>query len=571
MLRIDRGLLLVVRILLCGLLLAGAANAGTAWIDLYADSNTTDLPSDPTSAPSSWIATIGFIDDASVVYGDTIYTVFPTGISLSAFTRYWIGLSSFDGSHYQWDYSMDDSGDWVAGEGYYDTTYGWADNAGGAFHMQVITTGGTDPNQFDSTGAAVIDSVLVTHGPLYASFSTGDTPGDIYSVAVELYTPVPEPAGFLLLGTGLCALLAWRRRAAAIVPLLAIALAVAPRASAQIRPVTQDVSRSDAAAALGYWTPEQMAKAIPYPVPETGAGKAGSASVPRLGTSGVQSITPGFDRAYVPASIARAGALRPHTPVIPAGTGTNCDCTDPACRPYQSTFYVPESEYVDFKANLPYRAVGKVYFTMMGRNYACSGASIGGSAVITAGHCVSNGRGVFHTNWVFVPQFDNYHTPVEGPWAASQFLTFPEFHNRMDVGRDVGFAIVQGPKPNLLLSEYIGNLGFAWNQNPTGIQWSAFGYPSVLGVWDGVHMVQLVSTTACRDPQYTPAPMGTGGWNGAGGSGGPWVRDFRPTLTNMSLNYVAGISSYIGTGTFFSPYFDQAVKDLKDKAVAIRP
>lgn len=64
-----------------------------------------------------------------------------------------------------------------------------------------------------------------------------------------------------------------------------------------------------------------------------------------------------------------------------------------------------------YVSQFPYTAIGKVYFTMAGVDYTCSGAAIGEHAVWTAGHCLSNGNATFHSNWIFVPAYDSGATP----------------------------------------------------------------------------------------------------------------------------------------------------------------
>ncbi len=52
------------------------------------------------------------------------------------------------------------------------------------------------------------------------------------------------------------------------------------------------------------------------------------------------------------------------------------------------------------------KSTGKVFFTLGGVNYVCSGSatSSGNKDVVsTAGHCVNEGPGAFATNWAFVP------------------------------------------------------------------------------------------------------------------------------------------------------------------------
>ena len=51
-------------------------------------------------------------------------------------------------------------------------------------------------------------------------------------------------------------------------------------------------------------------------------------------------------------------------------------------------------------------AVGKVFFTLGDTNYTCSGTLVRserGYVVLTAAHCVTNGRGRWAVNWTFVP------------------------------------------------------------------------------------------------------------------------------------------------------------------------
>jgi hypothetical protein len=565
------------------------------------------------------VAYIGTLNDLSLIPGDQIYTFTPVGtIALTGNTIYWIGLSSIDGSIAQWDYEADDSGLYVSGYGYYDNTDGYLDNSTGAYLMTVIDTGFGD--EFDSInplygGGTVIDSSGIALGPLYASWETAGAPGDLSSVSVELYdpAPAPEPSSAVLIGVGLVGLLAWRlrspavRRALAAVLPLAAGLGLWVPAWAQTPAAVHRVSDDEVSATLKYWTKERMASAIPAPLPAV-TGRAPSTRLARPEDS--TSLVPGFDPAGAPLNATRSGALRPHTPVIPPATGNCSDCTNnQTCAPYNSTFTVTDSYYQTAQANLPYVAVGKVYFTMSGQNYLCSGASIGGSAVLTAGHCVADGVGNFHTNWTFIPDLyvaDAPGYPTASPegyvWAATQLITFPEFFSGADLGRDVGFAIVKGyPWGSSLttpisasLSQVNGYLGFAWNQNPTGALWNSFGYPinfpyngTYLGslyIGTGLVMIQTNAVTACRDSSWSPATVGIGSLMGNGASGGPWVLNFLPTLADFNLNYAGGVNSYVygygsevsGVATFiptqaYSPYFDQAVKDLKDQAVATKP
>lgn len=96
--------------------------------------------------------------------------------------------------------------------------------------------------------------------------------------------------------------------------------------------VSVDIPDSQIKSILAYWTPERMANAKPY----------------------------------------RQWNFNNKTIPYPKGSITE---------------FVPSGDY----KKEPYKAVGKVYFTEGRSNYVCSGSVVGNNAILTAGHCVSNG------------------------------------------------------------------------------------------------------------------------------------------------------------------------------------
>jgi hypothetical protein len=407
---------------------------------------------------------------------------------------------------------------------------------------------------------------------------------------------------------------------AAALPLAAL-LAIGPAAKAQTPAPVYEVPPEAVAAARAYWTPERMAAAIPAPMPSASRARSREARPARPDSSS-ESTTPGFDPAGLPLGVVQGATLGPHTPIIPPPIGSAaCDCsTDDACMPLNSTFLVPLQYYDSNQANLPYSAIGQIFFQFEsgpfeGGQFTCSGASIGGNAILTAGHCVVDGDGNFATNWIFLPDETSWVSQADQStwnlptnqstrgvaWTATKFIPFPGYiANDYDEARDVAFAIVQGydsAAPDVVpnLSERLGHLGFAWNQDPTGVLWNAFGYtaffpttvpdplpPNYVG--PGWQMIQSNGVTACRNPSYmhvllSPDLVTIGSQLAGGASGGPWIVDFDPTLSDVNLNYAGGINvlsnaAHVPTdqqSQVSSVYFDQAVKDLKDQAVATAP
>ena len=138
------------------LLLTGAHDSGTVTVQLLADSATN---------PGAVLDTIGTVSDTSLSSSLADYELtLSTPFALAADTRYWIELSSTDGSSAAWGWSYDISGTGVAGED--------ASNEYGVF-----------PND-----------------------ESGDAP---YQMRIDA---TPEPSSLVLLGTGIMGLAGVIRR-----------------------------------------------------------------------------------------------------------------------------------------------------------------------------------------------------------------------------------------------------------------------------------------------------------------------------------------------------------------------
>jgi len=125
------------------------------------------------------------------------------------------------------------------------------------------------------------------------------------------------------------------------------------------------------------------------------------------------------------------------------------------------------------------RSTGRVFFTLDGTDYSCSGsavASANASVVVTAAHCVRTAPAGGRRNWVFVPGYrdgrQSYGVtrragtswrPV-GSTAATKTTTSPSWRsNRPGWGRRAAVADVVGGQ----------RIGSATGHDP-----AAFGYPA---------------------------------------------------------------------------------------------
>ncbi|MFD8978404.1 trypsin-like serine peptidase [Streptomyces sp. NPDC059564] len=205
---------------------------------------------------------------------------------------------------------------------------------------------------------------------------------------------------------------------------------------------------------------------------------------------------------------------------------------------------------------------GRVFFTMGDRTASCSGDSItsaNGSTVITAGHCVKY-QGAWHTNWVFVPAYDNGNAPY-GQWPATKTFATDQWAASEDMNMDVGLAVV-APLNGRKLSQAVGAQGIAFNGGYNKKMYS-FGFPAA-APYDGTKLVYC-SGNSGKDFLLTK-DHGLGCNMTGGSSGGPWLQDFDEAT---GLGTQVSVNSFGYTflpNRMFGPYFGNEAKAAYDKA-----
>jgi hypothetical protein len=264
----------------------------------------------------------------------------------------------------------------------------------------------------------------------------------------------------------------------------------------------------DAAGAADYWTPERMQSAIPG---DTLAGKAlerGNRSSAAVVEKGKPSSTKGTK-----------------------STGSTA------------------------KSETPVSHIGKVFFTLGGANYVCSGnavSSTNGSTVATAGHCVNEGPGAYATNFVFVPAYENGAAPY-GKWSARALYAPSQWVSNGDMTYDTGFAVMN-PLNGKNLTAVVGGSGVAFNQ-ARGLTYKSYGYPAA-APYNG-ETLKSCSGTATNDPnnpqfnsQGIPCDM-TGG-----SSGGPWFIGTSSDGVQNSINSYG----YNRSAVMYGPYWGSVIQ-----------
>jgi V8-like Glu-specific endopeptidase len=323
---------------------------------------------------------------------------------------------------------------------------------------------------------------------------------------------------------------------------------------------------------------------------QPGAGQVAAGAVGRpTGSTVVQDAT---------GTAAQAAAVRYWTPARMSAALRAADGTPTAKRPARRLIRKPPPAPRTASASwltgdtagtgLPWThegavaaAVGKVFFTLGGEDYVCSGTLVGGKhpdVVLTAAHCVAGGvtgdaadgvtggvTGVrggatggpgkggatqWATNWMFVPGFADGLLP-HGEYTARRFFVSKDWTGPAG-GREqydtafvqVTAATVEGvsgpwvsgtaqPPPGLPVT-------FAGRQDTAPLSRTyVFGYPAELP-YTGLYL------------SYCAGPAGTSGGSvrtpcgmTAGDSGGPWLAGFSP---RSGGGQVVAVSTYKVSG-----------------------
>ncbi|WP_053757802.1 trypsin-like serine peptidase [Streptomyces sp. AS58] len=205
---------------------------------------------------------------------------------------------------------------------------------------------------------------------------------------------------------------------------------------------------------------------------------------------------------------------------------------------------------------------GRVFFTFQGRTASCSGNAVtsqNASTVITAGHCVKY-QGSWHTDWVFVPAYDNGNAP-HGQWTATKTLTTPQWEASEDINHDVGAAVV-APLNGRTLTSVVGAQGLQFNGGYNK-QMYAFGFPAA-SPYDGTKLIYC-SGNSSRDFLFSQDHSLACNMTG-GSSGGPWFTGFdEATGTGLQVSVNSFGYTFL-PNRMFGPYFGDVAKGLYDKA-----
>ncbi|WP_214322418.1 trypsin-like serine peptidase [Nonomuraea sediminis] len=313
---------------------------------------------------------------------------------------------------------------------------------------------------------------------------------------------------------------------------------VSAQAQAQVKntepkPVTEAAAdtKSEQKAVLQYWTPQKMEAAKPLDAPQPKRNLRMAVGGPGEPTDGTPWTAP---------------------PTSPGGNPK----PEPQAANSGGAAWTGGGAVV--------KTTGRIFFTYQGRNASCSGSAVTSankSVVLTAGHCVKLG-GDYHTNWVFVPGYDQGQRPY-GTWAATKLITTPQWDSSEDINFDVAAAVV-APLQGKSLTDAVGGQGVAFNQGRR-VQMHAFGYPAA-APYDGSKLIYCAGRTfddflMSKDHGLTCNMTG-------GSSGGPWFQNFNESTGLGTQNSVNSFKYNFAPNWMFGPYFGTEAQAVYQSAQA---
>ncbi|MFC4529707.1 trypsin-like serine peptidase [Sphaerisporangium dianthi] len=321
---------------------------------------------------------------------------------------------------------------------------------------------------------------------------------------------------------------------------------------------------------LTYWTPRRMARALPGGLLGAVAkiGRLGSGALP-LRVAGAR--PPGHGRPAAPSRPTPPSHPADPPRERPAGEGPPARGGAPGVpgAPSSSaagarTPTVNTSAARWSAGGAVTRTTGRVFLTMRGVDYVCSAGAIRSrnmDVVLTAGHCVKDGKGAWAENWTFVPGYESGSRPY-GVFTARRMLVPEPWSRKGDDSSDLGMVAVN-PSGDRHLGQIVGGqeIGFGVRRGGRAF---GFGFPAD-PPYDGEHLIYCSGATHA-DPHGQTRDQGMRCDLTAGSSGGPWLSSFDPATGQGVVTSVSSFKYSDDAGTMYGPYFGDQARRLFEAA-----
>jgi len=318
---------------------------------------------------------------------------------------------------------------------------------------------------------------------------------------------------------------------AASAPVAAAPPPVPAPAQAAVR--AAQVAQHDAARTLAeqrqvlrYWTPERMRQAKPLDRREP--GRTHTAATPRRGRP--LTVAPARPRTGMAAHRSRSGRTNGSE-----WTGGGAVAT----------------------------TTGRVFLKMGGDEYFCSASAVNSGnrdVVVTAGHCLKDGKGAWASKWTFVPGYRDGKRPYGGFTARRMFVA--KGWSSANDSDDVGMAALNKARGRHVV-DAVGGQGIAFGKARPSSAY-AFGYPAD----PPYHGGRLVYCNGKLKSDSDTKDEGMRCDMTEGASGGPWLSGFHRSSGSGTITSVTSFKYSDEPSVMYGPYFGAQARAVYKKADA---
>ena len=233
-----------------------------------------------------------------------------------------------------------------------------------------------------------------------------------------------------------------------------------------------------------------------------------------------------------------------------------------AARPWREPGYRLGRSATAHTARLSPR-VGALFEHDASGNHFCTASVVmspGRNLLITAAHCISDGKGgSYHQDIVFIPGYWDGQAPY-GIWAPSRLVVAPQWMSSSDPDFDVGFVVLKSNDGK--------NIEDVLGANQLGID---PGYRNLVRVtgYPASADAPITCINWTSQQNLSQLRFECDGFTG-GTSGSPWVTHFDPrTRTGTIVGVLGGYQEGGSTAAIsYSAYLGQEVQRLYRQAVA---
>ena len=298
------------------------------------------------------------------------------------------------------------------------------------------------------------------------------------------------------------------------------------------------------AATEAYWTPELLATAKPMPMPEaTQVPEMEPLTQPPEFTISLPGAPPTLSAPSTNSQLFNPNLRELGESVQPGAYGTS------GLRFTSSRLVTDAVAALGGEKTYPYTIEGQLSFSEPSGNFVCSATVQTIGVITTAGHCVSDGKGHFYTNWVFVPATRLGSAPF-GKWVWSFVTTTSTWFTGgggVPNAQDVAVIVLAKNTAGKWIGSLTGFAGFNIPDLYGGQHVSVIGYPCNLDSCAKDHRTDAQASAASTNT----AIVGT---DAAGGSsGGGWIVNFgqyasgQPVAgeSDTNLNSLVAVYSYL--------------------------